>query len=569
MVTYSLSIEHANQQYIQFQVRFDTNNDTTIVRLPSWRPGRYELGNFAKNVKGFKVYNDQNKRIDATKITKDAWQVDTTSTQFIRVQYAYFSMDLNAGSTFLSKDQLYVNPVNCFVFTDEQKDAPTSMNLEIPAAWEVAGSMKKQGEEYFAKDFDELADSPFICSPALQHDSYMSGGTLFHLWFNGEVKPDWNRLKKDFQAFTDKQIEKFTEFPVDEYHFLFQILPNKAYHGVEHCKSTVITLGPSYEVFGALYKELLGVSSHELYHTWNVKSIRPIEMFPYDFTKENYSRLGYICEGVTTYMGDLFLLKSNVFSLDQYLLEFNAQLQKHFDNHARFNYSVGESSFDTWLDGYVPGAPGRKVSIYTEGCLLAFVMDVMILRETKNKFSLDDVMSRLYFDYALKGKGVSEDDYLAELKNISGLDFGPFFKEFVHGTNPYEAIITESLDYLGLELFHRPSKSYSAGRLGFKTIPTNGNFVVSALYPSGPADLGGLMQGDEIMAVNGYLCAGELDKWLNYFDNDAKRLTILRAGRVIEMTLPEVNRNFYSEYSVVVLEKPNGPQIKALENWIK
>jgi predicted metalloprotease with PDZ domain len=569
MVTYSLSIDHPNQQYIQFHVRFETNNGTTIVRLPSWRPGRYELGNFAKNVKGFKVYNDQNKRIDATKITKDAWQVDTTSTSFIRVEYAYFSMDLNAGSTFLSKDQLYVNPVNCFVFTDEQKDAPTSMKLVIPASWEVAGSMKKQGEEYLAKDFDELADSPFICSPAFQHDSYMSGGTLFHLWFNGEVKPDWNRLKKDFQAFTDKQIEKFTEFPVDEYHFLFQILPFKAYHGVEHCKSTVITLGPSYEVFGVLYKELLGVSSHELYHTWNVKTIRPIEMFPYDFTKENYSRLGYICEGVTTYMGDLFLLKSNVFTLDQYLLEFNAQLQKHFDNHARFNYSVGESSFDTWLDGYVPGAPGRKVSIYTEGCLLAFVMDVMILRETKNKFSLDDVMSRLYFDYALKGKGVSEEDYLAELKNISGLDFGPFFKEFVHGTNPYEAIITESLDYLGLELFHRPSKSYSAGRLGFKAMPMNGNFVVSALYPSGPADLGGLMQGDEVMAVNGYLCAGELDKWLNYFDNDAKRLTILRAGRVLELTLPEVNRNFYSEYSVVVLNQPNGPQIKALENWIK
>jgi predicted metalloprotease with PDZ domain len=569
MVTYSLSIEHANQQYIQFQVRFETNNDTTIVRLPSWRPGRYELGNFAKNVKGFKVYNDQNKRIEAIKITKDAWQIDTTSTSFIRVEYAYFSMDLNAGSTFLSKDQLYVNPVNCFVFTDEQKNAPISMKLVIPASWEVAGSMKKQGEEYLAKDFDELADSPFICSPNLQHDSYTSGGTLFHLWFNGEVKPDWNRLKKDFQAFTDKQIEKFTEFPVDEYHFLFQILPYKAYHGVEHFKSTVITLGPSYEVFGAFYKELLGVSSHELYHTWNVKTIRPIEMFPYDFTKENYSRLGYICEGVTTYMGDLFLLKSNVFSLDQYLLEFNAQLQKHFDNHARFNYSVGESSFDTWLDGYVPGAPGRKVSIYTEGCLLAFVMDVMILRETKNKFSLDDVMSRLYFDYALKGKGVSEEDYLAELKNISSLDFGPFFKEFVHGTSPYEAIITESLDYLGLELFHRPAKSYSAGRLGFKTIPTNGNFVVSVLYPSGPADLGGLMQGDEIMAVNGYLCSGELDKWLNYFDNDAKRLTIIRAGRVMEMTLPEVNRNFYSEYSVLALSQPNGPQIKALENWMK
>jgi len=455
------------------------------------------------------------------------------------------------------------------MFTDEQVDSPTELKLAIPTSWEVAGSMEQKNNTYLAANFDELADSPFICSPSLQHDTYTSGGTLFHLWFNGEVKPDWNRLKKDFQAFTDKQIEKFTEFPVVEYHFLFQILPFKTYHGVEHCKSTVITLGPSYEVFGTFYKELLGVSSHELYHTWNVKTIRPIEMFPYDFTKENYSRLGYLCEGVTTYMGDLFLLKSNVFSLDQYLIEFNAQLQKHFDNHGRFNYSVGESSFDSWLDGYVPGVPGRKVSIYTEGCLLAFVMDVMILRETKNKFSLDDVMTRLYFEYALTGKGVAEEDYLAELKNISGLDFSPFFKEFVHGTSPYEAIITESLDYLGLELFHRPSKAYSAGRLGFKAAPSDRNFIVSALYPSGPADLGGLMQGDEIIAVNSYLCTGELDKWLNYFDDDSKRLTILRAGKILEVTLPEVNRNFYSEYSVVQLQKPNSPQIKALENWIK
>jgi predicted metalloprotease with PDZ domain len=355
---------------------------------------------------------------------------------------------------------------------------------------------------------------------------------------------------------------------VNEYHFLIQILPFKAYHGVEHCKSTVIALGPSYDIFGPLYKELLGVCSHELYHTWNVKSIRPIEMYPYDFTKENYSRMGYLCEGVTTYMGDLFLLKSNVFTLKQYLDEMNVQLQKHFDNHARFNYSVGESSFDTWLDGYVPGTPGRKVSIYTEGCLLAFVMDVMILRATNNKYSLDAVMKRLFFDHALKGKGVSEEDYLMELENIAGISFASFFKEFIHGTSPYEAILTESFEHLGLELKHSPAKAYSQSRLGFKANPNGANFLVTALYPGGPADLGGMMVNDEIIAVNGMMCGGELDKWLKHFDDNTKNITVVRSGRLLELTLPEVNRNFYSEYSVGIIENPNGHQRKAQEAWM-
>lgn len=567
MVNYHFSVENPSQQYIQIKAYFEVLSETTTVRLPSWRPGRYELGNFAKNVKGFKVYDEQNHRLEVRKVTKDAWEIDTTGKSTIRVEYFYYAVDLNAGSTFLSKDQLYVNPVNCCVFTDEHAGLPISLELHIPLQWEIACSMERKGKTLIAENFDELADSPLICSAHLQHDEYISGGTLFHLWFNGEVKPDWDRLKKDFQAFTDKQIEKFGEFPVKEYHFLFQILPYKAYHGVEHCKSTVIALGPSYDIFGVLYKELLGVSSHELYHTWNVKTIRPIEMFPYDFTKENYSRLGYICEGITTYMGDLFLLKSGVFDLKQYLLEMNVQLQKHFDNHGRFNYSVADSSFDTWLDGYVPGAPGRKVSIYTEGCLLAFVTDVMILQATNNKYGLDEVMKRLYFNYALEGKGVSEEDYRKELENISGISFESFFKEYVHGTSPYESILTQSLEYLGLELNHVPAKQYSASRLGFKTLPVGSNFSVAAIYPGSPADLGGLMLGDEIIAVNGYLCAGELDKWLNYFDDDMKQLTVTRAGRMIEITFPEVQRNFYSEYTITELKDPNGPQKKALEAW--
>ena len=569
MVKYSFSSENPSQQYISIKATFSVNSKMTKVQLPSWRPGRYELGNFAKNVKGFRIFDQNNKAVSFKKLVKDAWQVDTDGKTEIRVEYSYFAAELNAGSTFLNAEQLYVNPVNCCVFTEETKEEPVELELTIPTDWKIAGSMKQEGTVLSASNFEELADSPFICSNSLQYNQYEVNGTIFHLWLNGEVKPDWKRLIKDFKAFTAKQLDKFLEFPVPEYHFLIYILPYKAYHGVEHQRSTVITIGPSYEVFASLYKELLGVSSHELYHTWNVKAIRPADMYPYDFTKENYSELGYICEGVTTYMGDLMLYKSGVFSLDQYLLEMNKQLQKHFDNHGRFNYSVAESSFDTWLDGYVPGAPARKVSIYTEGCLLAFVTDVMILEATESKFGLDTVMQRLYFDYYLKGKGVSEADYKFVLEKVSGISFDSFFEDFVHGNRPYESILTDAFDFIGLEVHHKPSQFYSHGRLGFKTIPQGQNFIIKVIYTGSPANLGGLMLEDEIIAVNGYACLGELDKWLKYFDNDLKHITVLRAGRIIQMTLPEVDRNFYMEYEVKPLAKMNTPQIKAFDAWRK
>lgn len=569
MVHFTFDSANSNQQYIQITAMFTTKLESTHIQLPSWRPGRYELGNFAKNVRNFKVFDASNQLIHAEKVTKDRWEVDTSSTDSIKVTYHYYANELNAGSSFLDDAQLYVNPVNCCVYTDETFHEEVEVTLIIPESWEVATSMVKVGEKWNVLNTEELLDTPFIASAGLQHRTYEVAGTRFYVWFNGEVKPDWDRLLKDFKAFTASQIEKFTEFPVKEYHFLNQIIPSKGYHGVEHQKSTVILLGPSYAVFKELYVELLGVSSHELYHTWNVKTIRPIEMYPYDFTKENYSKLGYICEGVTTYQGDLFLLKSGVFDLPGYFKELTTQLQRHFDNPARFHYSVAESSFDTWLDGYVPGAPGRKVSIYTEGCLLAFVTDVMIRRATDDKYGLDEVMKQLYFNYALQGKGVSGEDYQATIEGIAGSSFQDFFNDYIHGTRTFESIIVDSLDYLGIELDHAPSPIYSEGKLGFKTLPSNNGFTIKAMFPGGPAETAGLMQEDEIISINGYHCDGELNKWLEYFDQDLKIISIRRAGRLLEFSLPEVNRFFYNSYSLRLMENPDVHQQKALRHWMK
>ncbi len=566
MIQYLFDCKNPQNQYIDIQVKFVATDIHHEVQLPSWRPGRYQLADFAKNMKMFKVFVD-GKVVESKKTTKDRWIISTEIGKEYTILYQYYAAELNGGSTYFSNEQLYVNPVNCCVYIEGMQYMPCEIQLNIPESFQIACGMNQMDNKLMAKNFDELADSPWIASPTLIHDFYEVNAIRFNLWFQGECKPDIERIKTDFTKFTQKQFDVFGEFPFEEYHFFFQIVPFPAYHGVEHLNSTVIYLGPSYNLMTSNYSELLGVSSHELYHTWNVKSIRPIELFPYDFTKENYSQLGYLCEGVTTYMGDLMLLRSGVFNLKAYLLEFEKQLKKHFDNFARFTNNVAESSFDTWLDGYVAGAPNRKLSIYTEGCLLSFVVDIFLLQLTNGKHRLDDVMKRLYYDFYLNGKGVSEDDYWSVIRNMVGDKLDYLYHDFYHGTKNFESILIAAFDVLGFDLIETAVKSYSEANLGFKSIAGSMGVVITSIYPGSPADVAKLMLEDEIISVNGVVSKHEIDEWFNYFDLEEKKLTVIRGGKLVELILPEVSRSFYLDYKVIEVANKSNQQQKLFKIW--
>ena len=235
-------------------------------------------------------------------------------------------------------------------------------------------SPKKEDKILAAENYEQLVDSPLIASPNLKLASYEVNGIPFYIWIQGDCTPDWSRIIQDFTAFTQEQITLFGDFPVQDYHFLNQLLPYKYYHGVEHSNSTVITLGPAELLMSkSLYKDFVGVSLHELFHTWNIKKIRPQEMMPYDYTQENYFRTGYVAEGLTTYYGDYLLARAGVYTADEYFEELNGVLSKHFNDYGHQHYSVADSSFDLWLDGYKPGVPDRKFPFTTkEPWLLLF-----------------------------------------------------------------------------------------------------------------------------------------------------------------------------------------------------
>lgn len=566
MIAYTIHYKKTHNRFITVNcIVHNIQSAQTVVQLPVWRPGRYELGNFAKNVQSWKAYNEQGQELAFQKQDHSSWLVETKNVKNLHIQYNYFAADLNAGSTFVDDQQLYVNPVNCLVYVKEKMLEECVLELKVPENYKVAiGLQSISAFQFKAANFDELADSPFIASASLQHDSYTINDIIFHLWFQGECKPDWKKIKNDFQKFTDIQLKTMGGFPVKEYHFLFHILPYRYYHGVEHTTSTVIVLGPSYEIMkkNKLYDELLGISSHELFHTWNIKAIRPLEMFPYDFSTENYSQLGYVAEGVTTYYGDVFLFRSGVFNETDYFDKLNVSLQKHFDNDGRFNYSVAQSSFDTWLDGYTPGIPDRKVSIYTEGCLCAFMTDVLIRQATNNARSLDDVMRILYHEYALQKKGYTEKDYKNLVEKVAGTSFNEFFEKYVYGTHDYEPLLKICLDYLGLELQKSPSKSYVEQYFGLKVT----NAKVMAIAVASPAYKAGLLKEDEIIAVNGIKLNGNVNEWCEYFENNLT-LTVSRLDQIVKIQM-EKDANRY--YPIVKLGKQasvSKQQELAYEKW--
>ncbi len=567
---YAVSYQNPNSHYIDIQVETQSTNRSQVkLQLPAWRPGRYELANFAKNIQKWSAKDQNGNVLLSQKLSKDLWEVECKGTSKVVVDYTYFANDLNAGSTFLDEKQLYMNPVNCLLYDVDNQQAESQLVLQLPEDYKVAIALPETAKNTFvAKDFDELVDSPFIASPYLKHHSFELSGTIFHLWFQGEFKPDWDLLEKDFVGFTKPQIELFGDFPTKEFHYLFQILPHSAYHGVEHSASTVIALGPSYNVLKreGRYEDLLGVSSHELFHTWNVKRIRPIEMHPYDFSKENYSKLGYLSEGATTWYGDVMLYRGKVFDDAAFFRTFNQILDRHYNNPGSSNMSVASSSYDTWLDGYVMGVPNRKASIYTEGALITFMLDVEIRKLTKNEQSFDDVMCSFYNDYYKNGKGVSEADYKSVVEHFASKNLDVFFSDFINGSKDFSENLEQCMEYFGLEFQMTPSATFHEAYLGVRIFDNK----VITVFPNSHADLAGISVGDEIVILNGFKINDDLSQWLDYFKDAPISMGAFDqhgSAKRIMVTLTE--DVYYSKNEVYFVDELTEGQKKNLKAWRK
>ena len=440
MIKYSLTPKLPASQYIKIEITIDVQGQASLqIRLPAWRPGRYELGNFVANIKDVDCRDAEGRKVSIKKLDRESWVIQPSASGKIQISYFYYAAALNAGSTYLSEEQLYVNPVNCLMYIPSRVDELCELKLQISEHWKVATALKEKEKHTFrARNIDELYDSPLIASSSLKNTYFEVAGIRFDVWFMGECRPDWNNLRRDLSALLREQLEFFRSFPTDRFHFLFQILPFKFRHGVEHIGSTVIAFGPGYALnYPDIYEDFLSICSHEVFHVWNVKTIRPADLYPYDFSKENFSELGYIYEGITTYYGELLGLRSGVLSEKFFLKEIQTWINNHLHNYGRKSCSVAQASFDTWIDGYREGAPHKKVSIYNEGALIALCLDFIIRRNSDGGSSLDDVMRRMNHEFGSLKKGYTREDFKKILEDYARENLDGFFERYIEGTDNY------------------------------------------------------------------------------------------------------------------------------------
>ncbi|QSE97946.1 M61 family metallopeptidase [Fulvivirga lutea] len=541
-----------------------TQNSMIDFKLPIWRPGRYEAANYSKNIQKIAFEDEDGNVLSYQKKNASTWSISAPKGK-VKARYRYFAYQMDAGNSFYNEDQLYINFVNCILYSEQHLEEECIVTIELPSDYKLACGLNKRGDNLIAENYHDLADSPLIASTTLQCWNYDVNGLPFAIWFQGNHNLEKDKVVSDFKKFSEYQVNVMGDFPRKEYHFLNQITSYKHYHGVEHGNSTVICIGPGNELAKPnLYSEFAGVSSHELFHAWNILKIRPKEMMPYDFGKPPVFPTGFVAEGFTTYYGDLFLVQSGVFDYEWYFNELNTLFQRHFHNGGRLNNSVVDSSLDLWVDGYQVGAPNKKSSIYVEGAMVALTLDLMIRTKFSSEKSLNNVMRVLWNDYAKKNIGYSIDDIQKISEDVYEESLEQYFQDYVYGVKDKTTLISDLLKELGCELSVKPNQNFLEGCLGLKTTEQDGALVVMSIEEKSLGEQFFSFK-DKIKKINNENVSKESIKELK---PGTYKFLVERQNEEIEFEINATDSSYLKVRKIEKLKNPSAKQKDLFENWL-
>lgn len=561
-IKYCLSFPNRLTHFIHVNMEIQTlGNDEIELILPAWRPGRYELANFVSNLAAFEVIGADHKPLAFSKTTHNKWKVDTKGQEVIIVAYSYYANKMDAGSSVVNEEQVYINFINCLFYVEEFLNQSTEIQLELPCEFKTACALFEPKENVFiAENYYELVDSPLLASPNLKQFSYTVDDCEFFVSIQGESPLEEEQLKLGFEAFTKTQMAQMGDFPSNKYHFMLQSLPYRHYHGVEHKNSTVLVLGPNNEENKEqYYNELMGVASHELFHAWNVTRIRPKELLPYDFSKENYYETGFVTEGFTTYYGDLFLVRSGVLSQEEYFKEVNISFKRHFENYGRYHSSLTNSSYDLWVDGYKKLLPGRKVSIYVKGSIVALMADLFIRKKSNNKHSLDDVINDLWLNFGKIEKGYGKEDVYNILMKYGGSRMQEFINKYYEGCELVERELAELLDYVGCELTAISNPDRTASLFGFRLSEN----TITEIAPNSIAEKK-LSIGDKLLKIIGEAISPEtMEAMDGKFSFEVERNSQIKSN-----SLSTEKENYYQLYEIQANKSASRPALMNRKSWL-
>jgi predicted metalloprotease with PDZ domain len=512
----------------------DAPEDGVRLVMPVWTPGSYLVREFSRHVARVTASRAGGDQVPVTKIAKNVWRVEAKPGKRVDVSYEVYANELTVRTSHVDADHAFLHPAATFLYVEGREAEPCLVSVEPPPEWTVCTALPLAGDDsYGAESLDHLLDSPFEIGTH-QTLRFDVEGVPHRIALFGGGNFDLERLVEDTHEICRTAAGILGGgHPCKSYDFIFHVVEG-AGGGLEHLDSSVCGFSPTGFRPERGYTRQLSLISHEYFHLWNVKRIRPRELGPFDYTTENYSRLLWVSEGFTSYYQDVILRRAGLVTVPIFLDDLAALVRVLMETPGREQEPVAEASFDAWIKLYRPHENIRNVTVsyYLKGAMVALLLDLTIRDATEGERSLDDVMRSLWAQWrARPEEGFTEEELNEALAEAAGRSLGSEIAEWVHGTSalPFEELFGK----VGLALVPRgdgdgEQKAY----LGVTTKENGGKILVREVLAGSPAASGGLDANDELVALDGWRVSDLKKRLEDVRPGDEVVLTVARRGRL-------------------------------------
>lgn len=546
---YHVELHHLHAHQYRVTLRIATPAAQQLVSLPVWIPGSYLVREFAKNLQELNA-RQNGQPIAVQQLSKHQWQLDCSANAPVELSYLVNAYDTSVRTAWLDQRRGFFNGTSLLLRVHGQEAQPHQLRISPSAQvpdWKLATGLSAvevdaQGfGTYTAGNYDELVDCP-VEMGNFWSGSFTARGVPHRFVVAGAPASfDGERLLRDTQKICEAEIDFWGVAPHSSYVFMLNVT-HDGYGGLEHCNSTALICSrsdlPRQGVDKASdgYVQLLGLISHEYFHTWNVKRLRPAELVPYNYDQENYTELLWFFEGFTSYYDDLLLRRAGLIDNATYLKLITKTLNQVQQTPGRKVQSVAQSSFDAWVKYYRQdeNTANATVSYYTKGALVAMSLDLKLRQEGQT--TLDAVMRALW--QRCQGSAMTETDVLTVLQALTGRSWEAELQAWVHGTQ--ELPVTELLAAHGVAA--DADQPVPAQALGLR-VQESHSVLIKQVLRGGLAEQAGMMAGDEWYGIEiggqGWRL-GKLEELAMYVPQGTTSITALvaRDRQLLRLTLP-------------------------------
>lgn len=535
-IKHTLRFPSPQTHYVEVETIVQTAGRAQVEMVMAvWTPGSYLVREYARNVEDIAARTPANKPLSIDKTAKNRWRIETQGAATILISYRLYSREMSVRTNWVESEFALINGAATFMAVAGQAAQAHEVKLVLPPGWKTTmtglPAARAGDHHYFAKDFDTLVDSPIVAGNPAVYEFVVEGTKHFLVNVGEGGIWDGPRSAKDVERIVREHRRMWGFFPYDKYVFLNMITESGG--GLEHKNSTVLMTNRWATRTREKYVGWLGLVSHEFFHAWNVKQLRPIELGPFDYENEVYTKSLWVAEGLTDYYDGLALRRAGLTTREEYLEGLSKNIESLQTTPGRLVQPVEMASFDAWIKHYRPdeNSPNTAISYYTKGAVVGFLLDAKIRCATGGSKSLDDVMRLAYKRYSGE-RGFTPEEFRAAAQEVAGVDLGAWFVKALETTEELE--YREALDCYGLQfmkpLLPRPGEVEEAWT-GLVTKNDNGRLIVTQVRRETPGYAAGLNVDDEIVAIGDYRVRA--DQWQTRLDQyrPGERVSMLVARR--------------------------------------